>query len=53
MLGKVTGEVLLGKSSAFSEALVVTVVGLVGASHWRRTMVSRVVWADGWIDEID
>lgn len=32
-LGKVTGKMLNGESSAFGDALVITVVGLVGASH--------------------
>ncbi len=33
-LGKVTGQVLDRESSAVGEALVVAVVGLVGAGHW-------------------
>jgi hypothetical protein len=40
-LGKETREMLRGKSSAFGEALVVTVIGLVGASHCRGEWSAR------------
>lgn len=43
MLGKETREMLRGRGSAIGKTLVVTIVGLVRASHWR-TYIS--IWVN-------